>query len=47
MGKILWVLVFLTVLVLWGGTKNIQPDLSQDGGYEPCKVSSHPLWQEC
>ena len=25
----------------------ITPDLSGDGGYEPCETGGHPLWQDC
>lgn len=33
-------------MILWGASRNIEPDLSSDGGYETGQSFGHPLWEE-
>ena len=47
MEKIILIALFFVALFLWGVSKNVQPDLTSDGGYEPCKTQGHPLYQDC
>ena len=37
---------WLIVLLLWGYSKNIKPDLRGEGGYEPAKTFGHPLYND-
>ena len=43
-GFIIFGLIIAFAAVLKG---KIIPDLSSDGGYEPCYTGGHPLYQEC
>lgn len=43
-GFILFAVLLLIGLWFGGWT---QPDLSADGGYEPCQTLGHPLYQDC
>lgn len=47
MKTFVFALVWVIVVMLFALTKDNNPDLSQDGGYEPCTVAGHPLYQDC
>jgi len=43
-GLIIFSIIIGIVIFLKG---DVIPDLSSDGGYEPCQTGGHPLYQEC
>ena len=46
---IIFILVWVGILVLWGNSKDIKPDMSnfERNTNEPCKTQGHPLWTDC
>ena len=45
-GAILLV-IWILLMVLWGNSKDVQPDLYNETRPEPCNVGGHPLWADC
>ena len=41
------ILILIVVAISLYLGRDIEPDLSSDGGYEPCQTSGHPLWTDC
>lgn len=44
---IIFFIIWISVMLLLGNQKGIEPDLSSDGGYELCQQSGHLLYQDC
>ena len=42
--------VWITIMIIWGNSKDIKPNVRYDLKYETaehCKIQGHPLWQDC
>lgn len=46
---IIFMVIFISILVIWGNSKNIKPDISNDVNKtsDPCYINGHPLWSDC
>ena len=43
---IIFFVVWLIIVIAMGASKNIKPDITSDGGYEPARTFGHPLYQD-
>ena len=44
---ILFFVFWVVILLAWGASKGIEPDMRSDGGFVPCRGVGHPLYDDC
>ena len=50
---IIFFIIWLVAMLLWGATKSTTPNLSDENieryraEGEPCSIPGHPLWTDC